>query len=351
MTLPDFLGIGAQKSGTTWLARSLESHPQVWMAHYKELHYFDWYRDHGIPKWMPYALGRALRLRRGLQQEFWHAGVRRRFQYHVKMRGRQRRDLAWDLRYFLRRPSDRWYASLFTPGPGQIAGEITPGYGMLAEPEVAHVAAVVPDARIIFLMRHPVERAWSQVAMRIKGDRAWTQAQQDVPAARRQRRLRRLLEESGSHRRNDYIATLNAWGSHYPPERIFVGFLEDIQWHPEPLFHAILRFLGISDLDAAEIRGERVRAGSTTTMPVEAARYLAELQHAQVRALAERFGGYATGWLASTEWLLNADHGEEEIPYPLWSVPDWQDRDADPAPMLGLQSMSLAASAAETSTR
>jgi hypothetical protein len=38
---PNFLGIGAQKSGTTWLHDNLARHPQVWLPPVKEIHYFD----------------------------------------------------------------------------------------------------------------------------------------------------------------------------------------------------------------------------------------------------------------------------------------------------------------------
>ena len=38
---PDFIGIGAQKAGTTWLHRNLQAHPGIWMPKEKELHYFD----------------------------------------------------------------------------------------------------------------------------------------------------------------------------------------------------------------------------------------------------------------------------------------------------------------------
>jgi hypothetical protein len=38
---PDFLGIGAQKAGTTWLGRNLQAHPEVWMPRMKEVHYFE----------------------------------------------------------------------------------------------------------------------------------------------------------------------------------------------------------------------------------------------------------------------------------------------------------------------
>ncbi|AHY45759.1 Hypothetical Protein RradSPS_0476 [Rubrobacter radiotolerans] len=38
---PHFIGIGAQKAGTTWLDRNLECHPGIWMPPRKEIHYFD----------------------------------------------------------------------------------------------------------------------------------------------------------------------------------------------------------------------------------------------------------------------------------------------------------------------
>jgi hypothetical protein len=38
--LPHFLGIGAQKSATSWLDRCLRAHPGLWLPPIKELHYF-----------------------------------------------------------------------------------------------------------------------------------------------------------------------------------------------------------------------------------------------------------------------------------------------------------------------
>ena len=38
--LPEFLGIGVQKGGTTTLQRLLERHPQVWLPPEKEVHFF-----------------------------------------------------------------------------------------------------------------------------------------------------------------------------------------------------------------------------------------------------------------------------------------------------------------------
>ena len=39
--VPDFLCVGAQKAGTSWLYRQLEPHPDFWMPPVKEFHYLD----------------------------------------------------------------------------------------------------------------------------------------------------------------------------------------------------------------------------------------------------------------------------------------------------------------------
>lgn len=46
--LPDFIIVGAMRSGSTSLFRYLAGHPQVFVARTKELHYFDWHYDRGL---------------------------------------------------------------------------------------------------------------------------------------------------------------------------------------------------------------------------------------------------------------------------------------------------------------
>lgn len=40
MALPNFLILGAQKSGTTWFGRMLNQHPEIFV-YGKEIHFFD----------------------------------------------------------------------------------------------------------------------------------------------------------------------------------------------------------------------------------------------------------------------------------------------------------------------
>ena len=45
--LPEFLGLGTQKGGTTTLHRLLEQHPDVYLPACKEVHFFDQNHDEG----------------------------------------------------------------------------------------------------------------------------------------------------------------------------------------------------------------------------------------------------------------------------------------------------------------
>jgi hypothetical protein len=101
--LPNLIIIGAQKCATTSLHYYLSLHPQVAMAREKELDFF-------------------------ILECNWHKGV-------------------------------EWYRSQFT-GPGLIHGEASPRYTAYplldGVPERMH--AVVPDAKLIYIVRDPIER-------------------------------------------------------------------------------------------------------------------------------------------------------------------------------------------------
>ena len=58
---PDFIGIGAQKGGTSWLHTNLEKHPQIWLPPMKELHYL----DQGPAPLTKRLFGDSKRMRRG----------------------------------------------------------------------------------------------------------------------------------------------------------------------------------------------------------------------------------------------------------------------------------------------
>src|SRR3712207_3654799 len=119
---PDFIGIGAQKAGTTWLYHNLRTHPQIWIPR-KEVHYFD--QKFGDSSF-------SLRSRifgKEPENQRWRNQVRHWSRVHLKNFSPS--GLLWVYKYYMRPPNDEWYASLFEPRKGRIAGEITPNYSVL----------------------------------------------------------------------------------------------------------------------------------------------------------------------------------------------------------------------------
>ncbi len=312
--LPEFIGIGAQKAGTTWLGHNLQLHPEVWMPGIKELHYFN--NRINDPKNTLFRLYSKTTSKRTVDQR-WRRQIRNRVRRYRQRFSRD--DFLWDLKYYAGAPNDEWYASLFEPGQGRVKGEITPAYSMLGYEGVARVHDLVPEAKLIFMMRNPIERAWSQVVMRF--DKS---GKKDIASARR-RRLRRNFESKESRSKTDYLGTLENWSKFYPENRIFVGFLEDIHFYPEELLQSVYEFLDVDPSFKPQGIGEKVHSRSAGRMPAESAVYLAQLYREELSRLDKRFGGYASFWRYCAERLVESCIEEKNLPYPLWESATWDE--------------------------
>ena len=107
---PDFICIGAQKAGTTWLYWQLSAHPDFWMPPRKEIHYFNERGNRPIKTWWRTRDERDLLFQEKLQSlsaQFW-----------------------LDLTN---------YGQLFAAKESLLSGDITPAYSMLPDEIIAMV--------------------------------------------------------------------------------------------------------------------------------------------------------------------------------------------------------------------
>lgn len=278
----------------------------------KELHYFD--EKIHEPKNVAVRLAKRVTGKRTVDRR-WRRQVKARSRRHLK--NFSKRDFLWDLKYYAGAPNDAWYGSLFERGRGKVVGEITPSYSMIDPEVVARVHAGAPDAKIIFMMRSPIERVWSQAVMAFGKTKGLSAT--DIPESK----LGRNFESKGSRLRTDYLRTLENWSMFFPPERIFVGFLEDVSFFPEELLRSVYGFLGVDAAFEPPGFGDKVHSRTAGTAPAKALTHLARTYHDDMEALAERFGGYASFWLYCAERLIEDPPEEAEIPYPLWESAMW----------------------------
>jgi hypothetical protein len=272
---PDFLVIGAQRAGTTWLHRALGQHPALWFPPVKELHYFN----------------QLTRRRTWLD-----AGERRR----VKLRNLKSID-RWHLSYLLGLRGDEWYANLFLSAQrrGLMAGEITPSYAVLNEEGFRRVLHINNKIKLVFIMRDPVDRAWSTVTNAYRKGRlngltltealSWA-ASPEVAA------------------RSNYLETIRKVEAVFSNEQLYYGFFDDLCDRPEQFVDGVVSFLGVEPT-TGWLRSPPPAVNSTgrnAPMPPEFAREMAKAYLPVVLDLCRRFDGPPQNWRIRYERLLDA---------------------------------------------
>lgn len=203
---PDFVGVGVAKAGTTWWHANVAEHPAVHAAR-KELHFFDRFHDRE-----PTAEEVAL--------------------YHR----------------FFPRPE------------GGIAGEWTPRYVTnFWTPRLLRQAA--PDAKLLLLLRDPLDRYLSAVAQ----ESNLAAARRDVPA---------FMVRAHSLEGSLYAVQLKRLLRHFPREQLLVLQYERCLRQPERELRRTFTFLGLEPHISERLR-EAV--GLSTAKPELSAEHTAEL--------------------------------------------------------------------------
>ncbi|WP_116106192.1 sulfotransferase [Lewinella sp. IMCC34191] len=286
-----FYGIGAMKSGTTWLWARLSELPQYALPYVKELHYFNRSKEYPIP----YELAPANFIDRVRKPSWVYMEGKRTVD---ALRRGNMHELKWMANYALPKYTDAWYESLFADLSG-LTGDITPAYSMLKEKDIRRMQAISPDAKIIFLIRNPVDRAWSHYRHTIKKGRIkdYTQDENfDLDD------LRAFLNSEGQVLRSDYIRTLHAYAEVFDPAQIIVGFFDAIVHDPHALLSDIVSFTGgdASAIDRYCKLKKVSNASPKVRIPEEIDQLLKEKYEPMMASLAEGFGGYADYWYQRT---------------------------------------------------
>jgi hypothetical protein len=210
--LPDFLVVGAQRAGTTSLYQYLVAHPQVGAPYRKEVHFFDLHFARGVG---------------------WYRA-------HFPLRARR--------------------AAFARSGKRFLCGEASPYY--LYHPAVAErVARTLPDARLLAILRNPVDRAFSHYHHERERGRETLSFEEAL-----EREPERLAGEtervaaggsSEAHRvfsylaRGRYAEQLQPWLARFPRDRLLVLGSEAFYADPRGAMARVFAFLGLPPHEGA----------------------------------------------------------------------------------------------------
>jgi hypothetical protein len=222
-SMPDFIGIGAQKAGTAWLYACLTEHPQICAARSangnikKETHYF----DTPVTNISSY------------QAYFAHCQE------------------------------------------GTVAGEMTPRY-LFLEGAPARISAVVPNVKLIAILRHPVYRAYSQFKyLHARGGGVAGTFKEAI------------IEHPELVERGLYGQQLARYLHYFSRDQIFVGLYDDMCEDPVTFIQQIYRFLGLDDTFVPnQIYGRRNVSKSVA--------YKSELAESVRRSIRNKLAKYPT---------------------------------------------------------
>jgi hypothetical protein len=187
--LPDFVIIGAMRAGSTTLARTIGMHPMVHMPAKKELHFFDWNWDRGI----------------------------------------------------------EWYRAHFRDAKsGELTGEATPIYVVYRE-AMERMAATIPHARFLIVLRNPVDRAYSHYWYNRMLD--FERLPFDEALATEASRPSRVTDKRTFDyvARGRYLAQLRRVTELFPRESLHVVILEELNRDPISSYRAVFEFLHVDD--------------------------------------------------------------------------------------------------------
>ena len=176
----NFIGIGAQKSGTTWLYKMLSEHPEINFPGGKEVHFWDQNYSHGVS----------------------------------------------------------WYKSIFS-NEDALNGDFTPAYGHLPIEKIYEIHSNFPDLKIIYIIRNPIDRAWSSAKMALSRSELLMHEVSDQWFIDH-------FKSSGSIARSSYEENIKRWLEVFPKEQFLLERYENISEKPQLLLKNILSHLGLS---------------------------------------------------------------------------------------------------------
>lgn len=281
----NFFCVGAQKAGTSWLYYRLRELPEFSIPPLKELHYFD--RSPNYPS--PSQLREARLMKRIVNPEWLFRAIAKTCQALIN---NGLSDARWLAKWYFSNYSDEWYLSLFQ-SLDKLRGEFTPAYSILDQKDIERMHQLAPEAKIIFILRNPIERAWSHYKFGMQLQHKTAEEILD------KNNIMRFLNSDRQELRSDYLRTIDNYEKFYPKDQIYVCFYDSLKKQPLEFLQSIVQFLGGNVSNVSRhcqinaINNESI----TVDMPDFVREHLTTKYTPRIEVLADRYGDPCKQWL------------------------------------------------------
>lgn len=216
---PDFMILGPQRTGTTWLQRYLIQHPDIFMPHLKELYFFnylifkntkgenyktnrlEWYSNQFELTWLKYI------------QKNW--SLLKSFKSLKKL--------------------DYHFTRFLKP---VVKGEATASYAVMEDSLINEVVMLNPAIKVIISVRNPIDRAWSHASKdMITNNRPI----KSIPF----QEFEKFYLDNYMIKCGKYSEIIHNWRAALPADQIFVSMFKDIANRPVKALEQSMNFLGV----------------------------------------------------------------------------------------------------------
>jgi hypothetical protein len=195
-----------------------------------------------------------------------------------------------------------WYAAHFKPEnggePRPVRGEISPRYARLKAWQVNRIAELLPELRIIFTLRHPIERVWSQTLYdfgRLAG--------RDIRKVGLLEFLRQL-ERARSRLSANYPRTIQIWSEAFGQQALHISFFDQLRDDPASYVNDILRHIGATspwilpeEFISKKVFATRALVGRERDIPELVRWYIADQLLEPTKRLNDLLEGRVSSWV------------------------------------------------------
>ncbi len=253
---PDFLIIGPQRTGTTWLHANLREHPEIFMSEPKELFFFSRLKTPGHPRFQSDDLCWYLSC---FQDPLWRRALRQAL--CIKQHGRA-----------------------FRP---KVKGEATASYAALDHDVIEEIALLNPRLKAIMMVRNPIDRAWSHATKDL------VRNQQRKLSEVSDREFEEFFSDPYQLRCAAYSANLANWRDCLGEKQVLVGKFDDVAARPEQLLVEVMNFLGVSSQQRylGSLARSTVNPAGSREIPAKQKALLESLLATEMQDWRENFAG------------------------------------------------------------